>query len=68
MGYLSASCLLDAEEVEASSWIMREPTRPENFIGECQGMERGQAVDQEVLNKALKYAHHCRDHPKYEPR
>ena len=67
VGYLSASCILEAEETEGNRWMMRETIEDEYHVGAPVYSEKGQSVKEEVLDKALCYAHHCREHPKYEP-
>ena len=67
VGYLSASCILEAEETEGNRWMMRETIEDEYHVGAPVYSEKGQSVKEEVLDKALCYVHHCREHPKYEP-
>ncbi|CAK9068985.1 unnamed protein product, partial [Durusdinium trenchii] len=66
-GYLSASCILEAEETEGNRWMMRETIEDEYHVGAPVYSEKDQSVKEEVLDKALCYVHHCREHPKYEP-
>ena len=67
VGYLSASCILEAEETEGNRWMMRETIEDEYHVGAPVYSEKDQSVKEEVLDKALCYVHHCREHPKYEP-
>eukprot|EP00913_Durusdinium_trenchii_P006899 g6489.t2 len=56
-----------AEETEGNRWMMRETIEDEYHVGAPVYSEKGQSVKEEVLDKALCYVHHCREHPKYEP-
>lgn len=64
---MSVASLLEDEETEANFCMTRELTRPDSIVGAPHGDEVKNEVNQEIMDKALEYVNHCRDHPKYAP-
>ena len=67
VGYLSASCILEYEEEEANGWLTCQPGMQERCVGATEDGTVRLDVEVKVLEKAMEYVKHCRDHPKYTP-